>query len=159
MSRCLSDRRIDHVVVERGQVAERWRRERWHSLRLLTPNWMTRLPGFAYDGPDPGGYLRVPEVVTFLERYAAHSRAPVVTGAGVVTLRSAADGYEAVTEAGTWRARAVVVATGHCDVPLVPDIAARASSRLLQMTPGEYRSAARRRAGRRRVVLRGAAGR
>ncbi len=57
MSRCLSDRRIDHVVLERGQVAERWRRERWDSLRLLTPNWMTRLPGFAYAGPDPDGFM------------------------------------------------------------------------------------------------------
>ena len=142
MSRCLSDRRIDHVVVERGQVAERWRRERWHSLRLLTPNWMTRLPGFAYDGPDPGGYLRVPEVVRFLERYAAHSRAPVVTGAAVVALRSAVDGYDVLTEAGTWRARAVVMATGHCDTPLVPAVAARAPARLVQMTPADYRSPA-----------------
>ena len=57
MSRCLSDQRIDHVVLERGQVAERWRRERWDSLRLLTPNWMTRLPGFQYDGPDADGFM------------------------------------------------------------------------------------------------------
>ena len=71
MSRCLSDRRIDHVVIERGQVAERWRRERWDSLRLLTPNWMTRLPGFAYAGPDPDGFMHASEVVAFLDRYAA----------------------------------------------------------------------------------------
>ena len=57
MSRCLSDLRIEHVVLERGRVAERWRSERWDSLRLLTPNWMTRLPGFQYDGPDPDGFM------------------------------------------------------------------------------------------------------
>ena len=45
MSHCLSARGVDHVVLERGRVAERWRSERWDSLRLLTPNWMTRLPG------------------------------------------------------------------------------------------------------------------
>ena len=45
MSRCLADRSIDHVVLERGQVASSWRTQRWDSLRLLTPNWMTRLPG------------------------------------------------------------------------------------------------------------------
>jgi putative flavoprotein involved in K+ transport len=142
MSHCLSSRRIDHVVLERGRVAERWRRERWDSLRLLTPNWMTRLPGFAYDGPDPGGFLRVAEVVTFVERYAQVARAPVVPGAAVQTLRATADGYEAVTDAGTWRARAVVVATGHCDVARVPAMASGASSRLVQLVPGDYRSPA-----------------
>ena len=53
VSRCLTDRGVDHVVLERGRVAERWRSERWDSLRLLTPNWMSRLPGWSYDGPDP----------------------------------------------------------------------------------------------------------
>ena len=57
MSRCLADRSIDHVVLERGQVANSWRTQRWDSLRLLTPNWMTRLPGYAYRGDDPDGYL------------------------------------------------------------------------------------------------------
>ena len=50
-SRFLSDRSIDHVVLERGEVANSWRRERWDSLRLLTPNWQSRLPGLRYEGP------------------------------------------------------------------------------------------------------------
>ena len=139
MSRCLSDRRIDHVVIERGEVAERWRHERWDSLRLLTPNWMTRLPGFAYDGPDPDGYMHATEVVTFLDRYAEVSRVPLVTGAAVVAVRPTGDGFEVVTESGTWRARQVVVATGYCDAAFVPAVAARASSRLVQLVPSEYR--------------------
>jgi len=57
MSRCLATRSIDHVVLERGEVANSWRTQRWDSLRLLTPNWMTRLPGYAYRGTDPDGYL------------------------------------------------------------------------------------------------------
>jgi putative flavoprotein involved in K+ transport len=61
MSRCLVDAGIDHVVLERGRVGERWRSERWDSLRLLTPNWQTRLPGFHYTGPDPGGYMTATE--------------------------------------------------------------------------------------------------
>ncbi|MGD9905897.1 MAG: flavin-containing monooxygenase [Vicinamibacterales bacterium] len=140
MSRCLSDRRIDHVVLERGEVAERWRRERWRSLRLLTPNWMTRLPGFAYDGPDPDGYMRVADVVTFLERYAEGSQAPVITGAAVESMRAADGGYDVHTTAGAWRARQVVVATGHCDTPLVPGLARQAAGRLTQLVPGDYRA-------------------
>ena len=56
MSRCLTDRSIDHVVLDRGRVAQSWRSERWDSLRLLTPNWLSRLPGFQYDGPDPDAH-------------------------------------------------------------------------------------------------------
>src|SRR5688500_9001745 len=76
-SRFLRDRSIDHVVLERGEVANSWRRERWDSLRLLTPNWQCRLPGHAYDGPDPDGYMTAGEVVAFVERFAAVTGAPV----------------------------------------------------------------------------------
>jgi len=57
MSRCLSGLGIEHVVLERGKVAERWRTETWDSLHLLSPNWMTRLPGFQYDGRAPDGFM------------------------------------------------------------------------------------------------------
>ena len=62
MSRCLAERSIDHVVLERGEVANSWRTERWDSLRLLTPNWQSRLPGFRYEGDDPDGFMTMPEV-------------------------------------------------------------------------------------------------
>ena len=68
MSRCLAERGVDHVVLERGRVAERWRTERWDSLRLLSPNWMSRLPGWSYTGPDPHGFMTAGEVVTYLAR-------------------------------------------------------------------------------------------
>ena len=71
MSRCLTDLAIDHVLLERGRVAERWRTERWDSLRLLTPNWQTRLPWFTYDGPEPDGFMTMTQVVGFLGQVRA----------------------------------------------------------------------------------------
>ena len=76
MSRCLTDRSIDHVVLERGEVANSWRTERWDSLRLLTPNWQSRLPGYRYEGDDPDGYRAMPEVIEYLSRYAEVISAP-----------------------------------------------------------------------------------
>ena len=73
MSRHLADRSIDHVVLERGEVANSWRTERWDSLRLLTPNWLTRLPGHAYDGPDPYGYMTAGQVAELIQGYAGAS--------------------------------------------------------------------------------------
>src|SRR6185295_16232287 len=83
MSRCLADRGVDHAVLERGRIAERWRSERWDSLRLLTPSWTSRLPGWSYRGIDPDGFMTSSEFVQYLESYARVSRAPVVEGAEV----------------------------------------------------------------------------
>lgn len=76
-SRCLAERGADHLVVERGRVAERWRTARWDSLRLITPNWMSRLPGWSYPGPNPEGYMSAPELASYLQCYAGSGAAPV----------------------------------------------------------------------------------
>jgi len=139
MSRHLTDRGIGHVVLERGRVGERWRSERWDSLRLLTPNWMTRLPGQAYDGPDPDGYMTMPEVTAFLDRYAQSFGAPVETGTTVRSVESCGDDYRVRTDRGAWQAPNVVLATGYCDRPFVPPMARRLSGDVQQLTPSNYR--------------------
>jgi putative flavoprotein involved in K+ transport len=112
MSRCLSDRSIDHVVLERSEVAHSWRTERWDSLRLLTPNWQCRLPGYEYSGDDPDGFMTMPEVVDFISDYAKLIAAPVSCGTTVTSVRRADGGYRVTTDHGEWRCRTVVIATG-----------------------------------------------
>ncbi|HEY3002123.1 MAG TPA: NAD(P)-binding domain-containing protein [Kribbellaceae bacterium] len=124
VSALLSTAGHEHVVLERGRVAERWRTERWDSLRLLTPNWMTRLPGWHYSGPDPDRYLSAGEFARYLERYAASFDAPVIQSTTVedVSLAPRAPGgpYQVVTDRGVWHARHVVVATGPHGAPRLP---------------------------------------
>ena len=141
-SHFLSQRSIDHVVLERGEVANSWRRERWDSLRLLTPNWQSRLPGLRYEGPDPDGYMTVPEVTEFIERFAKVSRAPVRTGVNVTSVRPAGDGYQVTTDSGEIAARAVVIATGACNRPTVPPVGAAVPASVRQLTPFDYRGPA-----------------
>ena len=140
MSRCLTDAGVDHVVLERGRVAERWRSGSWDSLRLLTPNWQSRLPGFRYDGPDPDGYMAVPEVVDYLDRYARSFRAPVEEDTTVLAVERAGAGYRVATDRGAWAASSVVIATGHCDTPYVPPLARSLPDDVVQVVPGRYRS-------------------
>lgn len=140
MSHELAARGVEHVVLERGRVAERWRSERWDSLRMLTPNWMSRLPGWAYAGPDPQGFMTMPEVAAYLGAYARSFDAPVRTGATVYGVRRTPGGYRVSTSGGSWQARAVIVATGHCDVPMVPALAAGLPDALRQITTSSYRS-------------------
>ena len=80
VSRCLTERNMDHIVLERGRVAESWRSERWDSLRLLSPNWMARLPHYAYQGEKPDEFMTMPEFIRYLEGYADSFEAPVRTG-------------------------------------------------------------------------------
>jgi putative flavoprotein involved in K+ transport len=140
MSRCLAERSIDHVVLERGAVANSWRTERWDSLRLLTPNWQSRLPGFGYDGNDPDGYRTVPEVVDFIDRYARLIAAPVQTGTAVTSVRRTDDGYRVATDQGDWHCRSVVLATGACNVADVPAVAAAVPPTITTLTPMQYRN-------------------
>ncbi|MYF83538.1 MAG: NAD(P)-binding protein, partial [Acidimicrobiia bacterium] len=99
----LSARGIDHVVLERGEVANTWRTERWDSLRLLTPNWQVSLPGFAYDGDDPDGFMTVTELVGVIDRYARLVNPPLRTRTTVTSVRPDGDGYQVVTDRGVWR--------------------------------------------------------
>ena len=148
MSRHLSDRSIDHVLLERGEVANSWRTERWDSLRLLTPNWQSRLPGFAYQGDDPDGYMRMPEVVTYLRRYAVESAAPVQRHTRVTRVHQVDRGYEITTDQGLWRCRTIVLASGACNIATVPSLASGcrggspASRRCNTATPIYCRTAA-----------------
>src|SRR5262249_38341397 len=140
MSRHLADRSIDHVILERGEVANSWKTERWDSLRLLTPNWQSRLPGYAYDGADPDGFRTMPETIAFIERYGERCGAPVETHTAVTSLHRDDDGYRVITSAGEWRCRTAVLATGACNLPNVPALAAALPFGITTLTPTEYRN-------------------
>ena len=140
MSRCLAERAIDHVVLERGEVANSWKTERWDSLRLLTPNWQSRLPGYGYEGDEPDAYRAMPETITFIERYARVISAPVRTHTRVVSVRPENSGYRVTTEQGDWQGRSVVLATGACNIPHVPAVDDAVPAAITTITPVAYRN-------------------
>ena len=129
-------------MLERGEVANSWRRERWDSLRLLTPNWQSRLPGLRYEGPDPDGYMTAGEVSEFIGRFAKVSRAPVRTGVNVTSVRRAGEGYQVTTSRGEIHARTVVIASGACNQPSVPPFSGAVPASVAQVTPFGYRGPA-----------------
>jgi len=140
MSHCLTARSIDHVILERGEVANSWKTERWDSLRLLTPNWLSRLPGYGYEGDDPDGFRTMPETIDFIERYADKFSAPVRTHTKATSVRCADDHYHISTNQGDWLCRAVVLATGACNIPSVPAVAQALPPEIHALTAMEYRN-------------------
>jgi putative flavoprotein involved in K+ transport len=139
MSRRLTERSIDHVVLERGEVANSWRTQRWPSLRLLTPNWQTRLPCYRYAGGDPDGYQPVAGVVATLSSYARLVGAPVRTATTVHSVRAAPRGFQIRANDEVHHARAVVLSTGACNLPAIPRVADAVPAPVTSLTPLTYR--------------------
>jgi putative flavoprotein involved in K+ transport len=141
MSHCLSERNIDHLVFERGEIGERWKSASWDSLRLLTPNWMNALPGQPYQGSEPDGFMTREQFIGYLESYARSGRAPVVSRTAIVSLSATGQYYSLLTDRGAWRARAVVIATGHCDVAKLPNMALKLGRTIQNLHSSQYKRA------------------
>ena len=148
MSRSLALRSVDHVVLERGRIGERWHSERWRSLNLLTTNAMSVLPGLPYDGGDPDGFMPASAFAAYLRLYAQTMASPIMSGVEVTEVEPAAGGYRVSTTAGEWRSQAVVVATGACETPFRPAMAQALATSVVQLSPpttgsrGSFRTAA-----------------
>jgi len=140
LSHCLTTLGRDHLVLERGRLAQRWRSERWDSLRLLTPNWITRLPSYTYEEPDQDGFMTAGEVVGFFENYAESFDAPVREFTVVRRLAPCGDVFVVDTDDGPFLARNVVIATGWSDQAAIPAHAARVSARVHQVDPSRYKN-------------------
>jgi putative flavoprotein involved in K+ transport len=142
VSNVLTEAGRDHVLLERGRVAERWRSERWDSLHLLTPNWMTRLPNWQYRGEAPDGFMSRREIIEYFDGYARAFAAPVQSQTSVERVEQFLDGYRIVTDRGTWTARDVVIATGATDQPFVPPAGRALAPSIHQLVPTRYRAPA-----------------
>jgi putative flavoprotein involved in K+ transport len=126
-------------VLERGEVANSWRRERWDSLRLLTPNWQSRLPGYRYEGGDPGGFMSMAEVIAFITQFAEVAAAPVRPHTAVTSVAAAEDGFQLETSRGPFRCRTLVLASGACNLASVPALRQALPPSIVSVTPLEYR--------------------
>lgn len=152
MSRELTIRGVDHVVLERGRIGERWRSERWNSLRLLTTNAMSALPGLSHHGCDPDAFMAATEFASYLTIYAATVAAPVLSRVEVTGVKRNGASYRVSTSAGEWRARAIVIATGACHTPYRPVMAQQLAPSIVQINPSDYREPAQLPDGRVLVV-------
>lgn len=141
ISHGLGERGVGHVVLERERIAHAWRTERWDAFSLVTPNWQCRLPGHAYAGPDPDGFMLRDEIVAFIEDYAGSFDPPVLEGVGVEEVRPAPDGgFTLVTSRGELTADQVVLAVGGYHVPRLPSAAAMLPAGVSQLHSAAYRS-------------------
>ena len=139
MSYCLKQKNIAHLVIEKNRVGHAWRSERWDSFCLVTPNWQCTLPGFAYRGDDPEGFMLKDDIVRYIEAYAASFSPPVVEGVTVERIaRNHAGLLEIRTAYGVITADDIVVAVGGYHIPILPAVASHLPARMVQIQSGDY---------------------
>jgi putative flavoprotein involved in K+ transport len=160
MSAVLQQHGREHVVLERRRVGERWRSERWDSLRFQFPNWSLQLPGYTYTGDDPDGFAHYRQILRIIDEYSASTRAPGREHTDVIGLAEDGDstGFVVSTADGALHTRRVVVATGPFQRPLIPATSQDVSPSVLQTDPTRYRCPADLPAGAVLIVGSGASG-
>jgi putative flavoprotein involved in K+ transport len=138
----LTKQNREHVILEKDRIGESWKSKKWDSFTLVTPNWQLRLPGFAYDGNDPDGFLTRDEVAEYVDDYASQFNPPIRLGveASSVEKGNNGDGFRVETNAGELEADNVVVATGTFQKPSIPDFSLRISPDVVQMHSSRYRN-------------------
>jgi putative flavoprotein involved in K+ transport len=139
MSRSLTLRQVDHVVLEQRRIGERWLSECWTSLRLLTPKAMSGLPGLAH-AVETETFLPASAFAAYLQHYANEMRLPIICGVCVTKVEATAFGYRVASNAGTWHVKCVIIATGACQIPYRPAFAAALAPQVAQVVPRDYRA-------------------
>jgi putative flavoprotein involved in K+ transport len=143
----LTQERVEHVLLEASTTAHEWTDRRWDNFTLVTPNWHCRLPGYAYDGDDPDGFMTRDEVAAWLAGYAASFDPPVRENTPVTLLTEREGGGFVLTLDGpdgeqVLEAEHVVLATGGYHLPIVPPFAAAIDPSIVQVHSADYRNAA-----------------
>jgi putative flavoprotein involved in K+ transport len=129
----------EHVVLERGEIADTWRTKRWDGFFLNTPKWTQQLPGHEYDGPEPEAFSSLPETISYLDEYAEAIAAPVRTGVNVTRVRPVSDGLEVEVNDELLHAQNVVVATGAYQEPTPTRLGARVPEDVFQLHTSDYK--------------------
>jgi putative flavoprotein involved in K+ transport len=142
MSYFLSQRGLEHVIVERGRVGERWISERWDSFHFQFPNWTIELPGYKYQTQDPDGFVSGRQIVRFIQEYADFIKAPVRSGVDVTALEISSNSmpYLLRTTAGAIEASNVVIATGQREKGVIPQFSSDVPNDIRQLHSSAYRN-------------------
>ncbi|NDV88922.1 NAD(P)-binding domain-containing protein [Aurantimonas aggregata] len=141
MSEHLTRRGLQHLVLERARIAERWRTGRWDSLVANGPAWHDRFPSMEFAGIDGDAFVPKDKVAEYFETYVARFGGPVRCGVTVNNVEKLAGrpGFRVTTSGGTIEAQNVVAATGAFQNPVIPPIVPEDSG-VTQLHSSAYRN-------------------
>lgn len=135
----LSQRGVNHLVLDENfQVGTPWK-SRWDSLRLFTPNHNNHLPGMNFPGKE-FDFPSKDEAAAYLEAYTHKYQLPIQTGIKVNGLAQNEAGYRISTADANFQANHVIIATGAFHTPYIPPISKELPRDILQLHSVNYQN-------------------
>jgi len=142
MSEHLGRQGVQHLVLERARIAERWRTGRWDSLVANGPAWHDRFPGLEFPKDGPDDFVPKERVADYFAQYAQMINAPIRCGVEakrVVRNDAGKSGFRVETSDGVIEADYVVVATGAFQGPVIPPVVPDTEG-VMQIHSADYRN-------------------
>lgn len=140
ISYCLKSKNIEHIVFDKGSLADSWNLKRWDNFTLVTPNWQCEMPGYKYSGEEPNGFMNKEQVVDFITGYASSFNPPIKNNVLVTSVEKNDRAYVVKTSLGTYTAQEVVIASGAFHNPLIPPVAKKLPSYINNLHSSEYKN-------------------
>ena len=138
---------LNHLVFERGKIAESWRSQRWDSFVVNSPKNLNVLPGDYHIATSQERFTPKDEFVSALNVYASKYRLPVKEQTSVVSIEKlTGDRYFSCTVSKNgsienYKSRQVILCSGAQSEKKIPMFAAKLPQHIMQMHSSEYRNA------------------
>ncbi|MFF3392195.1 ArsO family NAD(P)H-dependent flavin-containing monooxygenase [Streptomyces sp. NPDC002669] len=131
---------LDFVILDADPAPGGAWQHMWDSLHLFSPAQHSSLPGRLMPAQTGETYPDARHVVSYLADYEKRYDLPVQHGTRVEAVRRDAGRLLVEADCGTWRARAVISATGIWSRPFLPAVPGRGVFTGQQLHTVDYRS-------------------
>ena len=141
----LTKNKVPHIIIERGDVANTWIKERWKNFHLVNPNWAIKIPEFGFGSKyfpsdDPNGFLNKTETVDYIQSFAKYIGSEIYTNENVYSVSKQDHDYTIVTSKRTIKTKIVIIASGAFGDSYIPNINSKLNKNVLQLHSSEDKS-------------------
>ena len=141
----LTRNNIDHIILEKGEVANTWVNERWDSFSLVNPNWAIKIPDFGFGSKffpskNPDGFLNKSETVNYLKSFSEFIGSKIYINEKVNSISKQKNIYRIDTTKRTIKSNIVVIASGAFGNSYIPEMNLNLNNQVFQIHSSEYKN-------------------
>lgn len=136
----LKEKGIKHIIIEKNEMLQTWKNERWDSFHLISPNWMTNIPGIKSRIPYNNEYMSGKEIYKYLKEFMDMVDPDYLENTSINKLYKAESLYKLETDQGIFHAQKVIVAIGLFNQPFIPPVAEELGKDIYQVHSSQYKN-------------------
>jgi len=136
----LKQEKIDHMIIEKYELLHTWKNERWDSFYLVTPNWMTNLPGVEHLIPYDNEFMSRAEIEHVLLEYLYYVKPKAEEHTTIESVEKKDGYYQINTDNGSFFSKNIIVATGLFNQPFTPALSEMLPQSIVQIHSKDYKN-------------------